>query len=358
MNQATRMATLAVSVLTGATLAACGSSPSEAQGQDGSGGCKGATVKVAQAAPTFDYYPFYVAMGSGFLKDEGIKAEVTDLSNGSNIVSAIVTGDVDLGFTTMPATVKAASEGAPVAAFAWLTGMTTNIVVHTAFMEEKGVTRESPDQQKLAALKGTTLAVTGLGSGSDLVLRYMLKQAGINPDKDVKIIPTGSGAASLSGFTSNRFDGFATSSPATETGIAKGKGSYLFHSSNGDYKPLQDFPYLVALSSTRTIKAKSGLMTCFTTALAKAQKQIHEDPAAAAKGAQTYMTGIDPKLYEKYYPAEAPSMPASPVITDAAIERASEFMQVASGAQISKEVLGKVVDQSIAAAAVKGLDSN
>lgn len=358
MTQASRLAELGLTAVAVTALAACGNGSGAGVEEAGAGAtdCDGATLKIAQAAPTFDYYPFYVAMGSGYLEEVGLNAEVTDLSTGSNIVSAVVTGDVDLGFTTLPATIMAAEEGAPIAAFAWLTGMSTNIVVKSSMVEEKGLTPESTDAEKLEALRGTTMAVTGLGSGSDLVLRYMLKQAGLDPESDLEIIATGGGAKSVSGFTSDRFDGFALSSPQADLGIEQGEGTYLFHITGGEYEPLQDFPYLVAVSSTSTLKGKSDVMGCFAQALAMAQQQIQEDPDAAGEAAQQYMSDLDPELYAQIYPTQTEAMPPNPILTEEAATRANEFLKITAGTEgASSEALTKAINREIAEQATDDL---
>lgn len=338
-------------------LTACGEGGgSSPQAAADSASCEGETIKIAQAAPSFVYLPFYVAQGSGFLDNVGLTPEVIDLSTGANIVSATVTGDVDLGFTTMPEVIKASDEGAPIEAFAAVTGMSTNVAVTKSLMEEKGITEDSSDEEKAQALTGTSFAVTGAGSGSDLVIRYILNKAGVDPDSDLEIIPTGGGSKSVSGFASGRFDGLAVSSPQIDIGMEQGDGAYLFDIANGDYEPLQDTAYIVAVSSSRILDSKAAVMTCFTEAMGLALKQIHEDPDAAAESAQQYMGDIDEDLYNELFPNQVNAYPETPVLNEDSVARSVEFLNVSTGSDVAVDAIDEAINREIAETAVTQLD--
>jgi NitT/TauT family transport system substrate-binding protein len=332
-------------------LAGCGSSSSDSNAIAGPNpsACKGKAIKIAQAAPSFVYLPFYVAQGSGFIEETGLKPEVIDLSTGSGIVAATVSGSVDVGFTTLQEVLAAKGEGAPVKAFVPLENLGTNVVVKQSVLDKAGITASSTEADKLAVLKGRTVAVTGAGSGSDLLVRYLAAKAGLNADKDMKIIPTGGGSKSVAGFVSDRFDAMLVSSPQSDLAIEKGKGAYLFNMARGDYASLADSLYIVGVSSEKNLKSNSAVMHCFADAMGKALKEIHENPDKAAKAAQPLMGDIAPALYDQAFKDNVNSYPDSAVINQEGAKKAFEFL-TATGVKLDEKLLTTAIDTKIASA--------
>lgn len=320
-------------------------------GAAASGTCQGASLKIAKATPSFVYLPFYVAQGGGFLEQEGLVPESVEVHTGAGIVAAAVSGSVDVALVTAGEVFVAAGEGAPIQAFAQVSNMGTNVVVKQRVLDELGLTTDSPDADKLAALKGLRIGVTGSGSGTDQVVRYLATAGGLNPDKDMEIIATGGSGNSVSGFSGDRFDAIAMSSPQSDIAIEQGSGAYLFAIAKGDYAPLADNLYITAMASERTIAQKRDVLECFTAALAHAQQVIHEDPERAAELAKPHMGAIDPAMYAEAFQANLPSWPATPVVDQDGAKAALDFQNQFLGGTVDQDVLVEALNRDIADAA-------
>ena len=62
-------------------------------------------VRVTEVAHSIFYAPQYVAISEGFFEEEGIDIELT-LANGADaVMSAVLSGDVDIGFCGTEATI-------------------------------------------------------------------------------------------------------------------------------------------------------------------------------------------------------------------------------------------------------------
>ena len=62
-------------------------------------------VTLAEVAHTIFYAPQYVAINNGYFEEEGINLEVV-LANGADaVMSAVLSGDVDIGFSGTEATI-------------------------------------------------------------------------------------------------------------------------------------------------------------------------------------------------------------------------------------------------------------
>ena len=99
-------------------------------------------------------------------------------------------------------------------------------------------------QDKLKALKGATLAITAPGSGTDLIVRFLSKQAGLNPDRDLTITALGTADTMTAAITQGRIDGFSLSAPAAENIVKNHGGVMLFNFAKGEVKQLDGFLFI------------------------------------------------------------------------------------------------------------------
>jgi NitT/TauT family transport system substrate-binding protein len=91
---------------------------------------------------------------------------------------ALTSGEIDYHTVVSPALV-AALRGIPVRVVACFTpGLTTAIIAR-------------PELKTIQDLKGKTIGLNSLGGGLESTVRMMLKHYGLDPDKDVKFLATG-----------------------------------------------------------------------------------------------------------------------------------------------------------------------
>lgn len=116
----------------------------------------------------------------GHFQKAGVAVTERVFNNPADILQAIASGDLDAGVGTSGVLFTAAQRGVKAKAVALAQGGQTPSV---AFM----VQRDSPIKS-IADLKGKTVAVGGFGGTSDLLLRYWVARAGLEPKTDLKII--------------------------------------------------------------------------------------------------------------------------------------------------------------------------
>jgi ABC-type nitrate/sulfonate/bicarbonate transport system substrate-binding protein len=135
-------------------------------------------IRIAYSAGTGSIL-FPIAHKRGFLKAEGIDAEVIRMT-GNVPIAALVNGEIDYHTSPGPA-VRAAIQGLPlrvVAAYgeggSWVLVSRTNI-------------------KSVPELKGKVIAVGNPGSGPDTNGRILVKHFGLEPDRDVKFVAAAEG---------------------------------------------------------------------------------------------------------------------------------------------------------------------
>lgn len=162
------------------------------------GGCKKSSdlekVTLNEVAHSIFYAPQYVAIEEGYFKEEGIDLTLVTGFGADKTMSAVVSGEADIGFMGSEASIYAYNEGAADFAvnFAQLTQRAGNFLV----------AREVMPGFKWEDLKGKDVLGGRKGGMPEMVFEYILKQNGIDPAADLNInqsIDFGSTAAAFSG---------------------------------------------------------------------------------------------------------------------------------------------------------------
>ena len=151
-------------------------------------------VTLNEVAHSIFYAPQYVAIEEGYFAEEGLNLTLVTGFGADKTMTAVISGEADIGFMGAEASVYAYQEGAtdPVVNFAQLTQRAGNFLV----------AREEMPDFKWEDLKGKKVLGGRKGGMPEMVFEYILKKNGIDPQKDLTIdqsIDFGSTAAAFTG---------------------------------------------------------------------------------------------------------------------------------------------------------------
>jgi NitT/TauT family transport system substrate-binding protein len=118
---------------------------------------------------------------AGLFLKYGLDAELQYIGGGTNSMAALVSGTVPVLVGGAPAFISATLEGADVAL----------IAVQGNRFDYYFVT--TPDIRRPEDLRGKALSGTRKGALADTAIRLVLRQWGLEPDRDVAILPAGAG---------------------------------------------------------------------------------------------------------------------------------------------------------------------
>ena len=185
---------LAVTLCASMCLTGCQKSEKSENSKDSGTEKELVDVKLNEVAHSIFYAPQYVAIEEGYFTKEGIRLECVTGFGADKTMTAVLSGDADIGFMGAEASVYAYQEGAndAVVNFAQLTQRAGNFLV---------ARKEMPDF-KWSDLKGKDILGGRAGGMPEMVFEYILKQNGLDPQKDMNIdqsIDFGSTAAAFSG---------------------------------------------------------------------------------------------------------------------------------------------------------------
>ena len=151
-------------------------------------------LTLNEVAHSIFYAPMYVAIEEGYFEQEGIDLTLVTGFGADKTMTAVLSGEADIGFMGPETTVYTYNEGAQdyVVNFAQLTQRAGNFLV----------AREEMPDFTWSDLKGSEVLGGRKGGMPEMIFEYILRQNGIEPSSDLSIdqsIDFGSTAAAFSG---------------------------------------------------------------------------------------------------------------------------------------------------------------
>lgn len=251
-------------LLASTLLSGCG------KAEDNSGLTK---VTLNEVAHSIFYAPMYVAIEEGYFAEEGIELELVTGNGADKTMTALLTGEADIGFMGSEATIYTYLQGAEdyAVTFAQLTQRAGNFLV----------SRTPIDEFDWNMIKGTYVLGGRKGGMPQMVFEYILKMNGIDPEADLTIdtsIDFGSTAAAFAGAKEGsagyadftvEFEPFATSLEA------QGKG-YIVASLGTDSGYV---PYTAFSARKSYFTEHKDILLSFTKALQKGMDYVSSHSA-------------------------------------------------------------------------------
>ena len=220
-------------------------------------------VTLNEVAHSIFYAPQYVAIEEGYFKDEGLDLTLVTGFGADKTMTAVISGEADIGFMGAEASVYAYQEGAtdPVVNFAQLTQRAGNFLV----------AREEMPDFKWEDLKDKKVLGGRKGGMPEMVFEYILRKNGLDPQKDMVIdqsIDFGSTAAAFSGDTSSDF---TVEFEPSATALEKEGAGYVVASLGVDSGYV---PYTSYSAKTSYMEKNPEIIQKFTNALQKGMEYV------------------------------------------------------------------------------------
>ena len=292
-------------------------------------------VRVGVGTEGLVHVPLYLAIDAGFMKEEGIEAELIQFRGGGAAISGLASGSVQFCSCSIQNAINAAAKGTDVRLIGTLIAQyASNIVVRGEVARRLKLSPGMPSKDRLAALRGLKLAVSGTGGSADFLLRYLARRAGLSPERDFTIVPMSGNGPMLAAFAAGRIDGFALSSPTSDMAVLKYKGAIMFNMSRGEYDDLKGYPSISLSAKQSWLKAHRDEAHRFLRALARADRMIHDQPLRARQILRTRFAGIENGVYDAAWQDNVAAFPLNPRMDEGSVTRAIAFLGVVTGSAI------------------------
>ena len=143
----------------------------------------------------------YAAQEAGYFEREGLEVELTNLGAGIPAQAALLSGELMVASVSGASTINAILAGGDLA----FTG-----AVFDTMPYQMAAVREITS---MAELRGKTIGINRLGGTPHWVVRYMLRQAGLDPENDVRLLQIGQPPERLAAMRSGAIQATIVDSP-------------------------------------------------------------------------------------------------------------------------------------------------
>ena len=232
------------------------------------------SLTVTEPVHLIGYLPLYTAIHEGYFAEEGLDVTVVQATGGAH-VTAVVSGDAFAVIGGVDSNCLANQGNSdPVTAI-------VNCVnrANVYLFARKGLAPASDSREDMAAfLKGKTIIAGRYGGSPNLLTRYLLRQVGLDPDKDVTLIEN----ADESTVTAMLQHGQGDIGNGGEPQISEGITAGIWEEPFVKFPDLGDYSYSVIGVRRSTIEKDPKTCQAFVRAMLKALKAVHEDHELAA----------------------------------------------------------------------------
>ena len=220
-------------------------------------------VTLNEVAHSIFYAPQYVAIEEGYFKDEGLDLTLVTGFGADKTMTAVISGEADIGFMGAEASIYAYQEGAtdPVVNFAQLTQRAGNFLV----------AREEMPDFKWEDLKDKKVLGGRKGGMPEMVFEYILRKNGLDPQKDLTIDQSIDFGYTAAAFTGDTSADFTVEFEPSATALEKEGAGYVVASLGVDSGYV---PYTSYSAKTSYMEKNPEIIQKFTNALQKGMEYV------------------------------------------------------------------------------------
>ena len=224
-------------------------------------------ITVSEVTHSVFYAPQYVAMNLGFFKDEGLEVELINGGGADNVMTAVLSNQVDIGFAGPEAAVYVYNEGKEDYAevFAQVTKRDGSFLV----------AREKTDSFSWSDLKGKHVLPGRKGGVPYMTLEYVLKKNGLDTVNDLNLDTSISFDAMNSSFVGGTADYVTSFEPAASQLEKEGAGYIVAAVGSAT----EEIPYTAYFAKKSYIEKNSDIIQKFTNAIYKGQVWVNTHTA-------------------------------------------------------------------------------
>ena len=220
-------------------------------------------VTLNEVAHSIFYAPQYVAIEEGYFAEKGLDLTLVTGFGADKVLTALISGEADIGFMGAEASIYAYQEGAtdPALNFAQLTQRAGNFLV----------AREEMPDFKWEDLKGEKVLGGRKGGMPEMVFEYILKKNGMDPQKDLTIDQSIDFGSTAAAFTSDDSAAYTVEFEPSATILEKEGAGYVV-ASLGEASGY--VPYTSYSAKTSYMKENPEIIQKFTDALQKGMDYV------------------------------------------------------------------------------------
>ena len=303
------------------------------------------TIRLNEVVRSVFYAPMYVAINEGFFEEEGLSIDLSTGQGADKTMQQLLSGNVDIGFS-----------GPEQVVYIYNQGREDYPVVFGQLTQRDGsflVGREEEENFDWSSLKGKEIIGGRPGGIPEMALEYVLKQNGLNPENDVKMVTNVDFTATAGAFKSGIGDYVALFEP-TATMLEK-DGARNIVSSIGN--EAGNISYTCFYTTKSYMDENPDIIQKFTNAIYKGQQWVQQHTSEeVADSIISFFPGTDKevivKVIDNYKNIEAYS--ETPEVSEDGLNKLMDIIQGYDESLITERPdFNIIVNNSFAKQAIK-----
>ena len=303
------------------------------------------TIRLNEVVRSVFYAPMYVAINEGFFEEEGLAIDLSTGQGADKTMQQLLSGNVDIGFS-----------GPEQVVYIYNQGREDYPVVFGQLTQRDGsflVGREEEKNFDWSSLKGKEIIGGRPGGIPEMALEYVLKQNGLNPENDVKMVTNVDFTATAGAFKSGIGDYVALFEPTATMLEKDGAGNIV--SSIGN--EAGNISYTCFYTTKSYMDENPEIIQKFTNAIYKGQQWVQQHTSEeVADSIISFFPGTDKevivKVIDNYKNIEAYS--ETPEVSEDGLNKLMDIIQGYDESLITERPdFNIIVNNSFAKQAVK-----
>jgi NitT/TauT family transport system substrate-binding protein len=248
--------------------------------------------------------PYIVANERGFFEKEGLKVRLITFRGTNLMLTALLNGELDYA-TILPFLTGASARGLPVKILAAVTKSSSYVII------------SKPEIESIKALKGKKIGINSFGSSADYAAYAAVSRSGLDPNKDVTILPIGGGSPErFAALASGSVDATVVTSPAEYA--AEKQGLRVLVAAR-DFAELVRIPLTGIGATQKKMEKDADEIVRLLRALRAATSLLVERPDYTVALFQKNLR-LDPALADKLYKLYRDQYNAELILPDAVVD--------------------------------------
>jgi NitT/TauT family transport system substrate-binding protein len=257
-------------------------------------------VKLSTFQANLCCFTVYVAKHLGLFEKHGVDVDIV-YGTGIQAANIMISGSADVGAFAVEHGVAVSSKGQDIK----LLVLNQQLPPLSLILRNDVATPNAgkPYPEMVRDLKGLKIGISSAGASTDTILQYLLREAGLDPKKDVTIVPVGDPNTMLAALKNGVIDGAMAVEPTQTMAVHGVKIAKMVVDVEGGGAPLfKEYAYNGMFVRPAFLKDRPQAARGIVAAVVEAQQAIN-DPARIEDIMQVgaaYLKGMEPTLLREY----------------------------------------------------------
>jgi len=238
-------------------------------------------INAVYASIAGDHAALYVAQDMGLFRKHGLEVNLSYIAGAAQVIQTMMAGENQIATAGGSGVVDADFGGADLVAVAGMVNMPAFYIV------------VQPEIKSIQDLRGKPVGITRFGSSTDFTMRYILRKAGLEPDKDVPLLQMGGQPELAAGIEARRIFAAPMTPPALQRTLKAGARVQIPPKTIG-----LSFPHVGIVVRRTFLAARRQTVKNFIAGYSEGVAMLQKDKEGSKKAIAKFLHTDDPEMLE------------------------------------------------------------